>query len=258
MTGRHEFSSGARKIASIFLYLFRLSFEAMQGKNLPILIIAAGVLLAVGAAFYMKRGNAVEAGDDNPKAGAANPSPPTGPAAAMKLGGGRVTGKESATMTLVEFGDFQCPSCGLYHPIISGLLEDSPDLVKLEFHHFPLLSIHPNALPASKAAEAAGDQGKYWEMHNLLFERQQAWSGRANPEDDFMAMAREIGLDAARFQQSYRSQEVQDRVLADVSRGNDIHVDATPTFFINGLALRPTPQTVQGFKQALLERAPAK
>src|SRR4051812_40262244 len=112
--------------------------RAMQTKkNLPIAIILIGVVLAAGVALFLRRGEADGV------------SPPSAPTEAANPGGGHVRGRPDAKVTLVEYGDFQCPSCGYYHPIVGGLLDQAPELVKLEFHHYPLIQMHPNAFPAA-------------------------------------------------------------------------------------------------------------
>jgi protein-disulfide isomerase len=167
-------------------------------------------------------------------------------------GGGHVKGNANAKFTLVEYGDFQCPSCAFYYPVVEALLKEEPNLVKLEFHHFPLIQIHQNALPAALAAEAAADQGKFWEMYELLFQSQSAWSGKkGNVEEDFLVMAQKLGLDSTKFMQSMKAPETRERVLLDVTRGREAHVEGTPTFFVNGRPIQPLPQTVQAFKKAI-------
>ncbi|HEX4996745.1 MAG TPA: thioredoxin domain-containing protein [Terriglobia bacterium] len=218
----------------------------MQGKkSLPIVIIVAGVVLAAGAAFLLRRSDA--------------DTPPKIEDRVVDTGaGGHLRGAPDARVTLVEYGDFQCPSCGYYFPIVESLLEGAPDLVKLEFHHFPLIQVHPNALPAALAAEAAAEQGKFWEMHDLLFQSQTAWSAKPSAEEDFVVMAQRLGLDSEKFKQSMKSDETRARVLKDVERGRAAQVEGTPSFFINGRPVHPLPQSVQAFKQIVEEGVASK
>jgi protein-disulfide isomerase len=155
-------------------------------------------------------------------------------------GGGRIRGVADAPVTLTEYADYQCPTCAIYHPIIAELLLRYHGKLKVEFHHFPLISIHPNAMPAALAAESAADQGKFWEMNDLLFQHQNDWSKSPNAETLFLEYALRLGLDSNRFLQSMKSPATQERVLADVRRGNDI-VKGTPTFVINGRVLPDLP-----------------
>jgi protein-disulfide isomerase len=188
----------------------------------PLIVIVLAVAVAAGAAVYLSRQ------PDQPSETAATPSH------VDIRGGGHFRGPENAALTLIEFGDFQCPSCGAFHPLVKELLNRYPQQLRLEYHHFPLISIHPNTMLASMAAEAAGEQGHYWEMHDALFEHQREWADNPNAEPVFIAMASRFGLDINRFMQALRSPQVQDRILKDVTRGQDAKVDGTPTFFING------------------------
>ena len=164
----------------------------------------------------------------------------TSAAPVLGKGGGHFRGPEKAPITLVEFGDYSCPSCGAYHPVVKELLNRYPKQVRLEFHHYPLISIHPNAMAAALAVEAAGEQGRYWEMHDLIFEHQEEWSASPNPEPQFLALASRIGINSNDFMQAMRSPQLRDRVLQDVVRARDAKVDAVPTFFIDGERLHVT------------------
>ena len=202
----------------------------------PLVVIVAAVVFAGSIAIYLSRQGAASPSTENTVTTAAT-------------GGGRVRGNPDAPITIVEYGDFQCPTCGSYHPVLDELLSRYGDKLKLEYHHFPLISIHPNALPAALAAEAAGDQGKFWEMHDLLYANQNAWSPSPNAESLFVQYAVELGLDTNQFMQSVRSPATRDRVLADVSKGNPF-VMGTPTFILNGQQLADLPG-LEGFVQKI-------
>src|SRR5499427_2183224 len=192
-------------------------------KPLIVIILAVGV--AAGAAVYLSRGSDETATTSD------------APTHADIKGGGHLRGPlqgGEAEVTLVEFGDYQCPSCGAYHPFVKEILSRYPKQLRLEFHHYPLISIHPNSMAASMAAEAAGEQGHYWEMHDALFEYQMQWASSPNPEAMFIAMASRIGLNQNAFMQALRSPELQQRILKDVERAQEAKIDAVPTFFING------------------------
>jgi len=135
-----------------------------KSKTAPFVLIVAAVIVAGGIALYLSRQGAA----------AGNPD------ASSAQGSGRVRGDEKAPITLVEYGDYQCPTCGHYHPIIQELLSRYSGKLKLEYHHFPLIQIHPNAMPAAIAAEAAADQGKFWEMHDQLYFNQNKWVEAGN------------------------------------------------------------------------------
>jgi protein-disulfide isomerase len=198
-----------------------------KSKTAPLILIIAAVIAAAGIALYLSR-QGTQAGS------------PVGDVAAAQGGSGHIRGAADAPITLVEYGDYQCPTCGLYHPIITELLSRYNGKLKLEYHHFPLISIHPNAWIAAKAAEAAAEQGKFWEMHDLLYERQQEWSPSPNAEAIVLQYALHLGLDSNRFMQAIRSPETDARVAADVTRGNSV-VQGTPTFILNGEVIRDLP-----------------
>jgi protein-disulfide isomerase len=143
-------------------------------------------------------------------------------------------GAKEAKVTLVEFADFQCPACGAYEPLVRQVLADNKDTLKVVFRNFPLTQIHQNALPAAKAAEAAGLQGKFWEMHDMLFDKQAEWSKGLNARDFFLTYATTLGLDTKKFIADMDSQAIEDKILAEYKEGVKLGVQGTPTFFING------------------------
>lgn len=149
-----------------------------------------------------------------------------------------VKGTEEAEATLIEYGDFQCPACGAYYPMVKQLIDDYPESLRVVYRHYPLPS-HPSAIPAALASEAAGDQGKFWEMHDMLFERQEEWSELRNPKDRFIEYAQELELDIEQFETYYESDEARDDVNVDLLSGNKLGVNATPTFYLNGTKLQP-------------------
>jgi len=226
----------------------------------PILIIVIAVAVAAAVATFLSRQDAATAQTEaiasaQSKVPAGSGQDPNVLPKSLPGGqGGRIRGPENAPVTLVEFGDYQCPSCGGFHPIVKELMKREGDKLKLEFHHYPLVQIHANALAASKAAEAAGNQGKYWEMNDVLFANQTRWSNLGNPETEFMTYATGLGLDSNRFMQDYRSPEVEAKILADVQRGRTALIDGTPTFFINGQRVWDLPQGVEGFQKLIDEK----
>src|SRR5262249_32587154 len=114
------------------------------------------------------------------------------------------------------------------------ILNRYPTQLRLEFHHFPLVSIHPNSMAAAKAAEAAGEQGHYWEMHDALFEFQNQWATQPDPKPVFAAIANRIGINGAILLQTMNSPRLKERILKDVEEGDKAKVPAVPTFFVNG------------------------
>lgn len=146
-----------------------------------------------------------------------------------------VKGNPDATVTLVEYSDLQCPACAGFEPILTGMLEQYGDQLRFEYKHFPLPArIHPHALSASLAAEAAGQQGKFFEFHDLLYANQQTWSAVAVPQTYFVQYASDLGLDLDKFKQHMRSSVLRERIQGEFAEGEALGVTGTPTFFLNG------------------------
>lgn len=164
-----------------------------------------------------------------------------------------VTGDPNGVVTLVEFGDFQCPACGAYHPLVKQVLKNNPTGLKFVFKNFPLTQIHQNALTAAKATEAAALQGKYWEMHDKIYESQNEWSGSLNALDVFTGYAKALSLDTKKFTADVANKSVEDNILAEYKEGTKLGVQGTPTFFLNGKKLS-NPQSQEAF-DALIKDA---
>jgi protein-disulfide isomerase len=139
-------------------------------------------------------------------------------------------GPESASITLVEYGDYECPHCGRAYPILTRIQERLGKQLRFVFRNFPLSQVHPHAQHAAEAAEAAAAQGYFWEMHDTLFEHQRALTDRFLHE-----YASRIGMDPARFRQELDDHSHAGRVREDFLSGVHSGVNGTPTFFINGL-----------------------
>jgi protein-disulfide isomerase len=155
---------------------------------------------------------------------------------------------------LVEFSDLQCPACAQYHNVLLKELakdKEVTDAVTFVYRHFPLDAAHPHAREAAYAAEAAGKQGKFFEMHDLLFENQNTWSGEADPIPTFVGYAKKLKLIEEKFNTDMKSKEIQDKVQNEFLLGTQVGVQGTPTFFLNGKKLT-TPGTIEEFKQMLL------
>lgn len=145
-----------------------------------------------------------------------------------------IKGNPDAAVTLTEYSDFQCPACGQFYPIVKSVIEQYGDQLKFEYKHFPLLSIHPYAMPAAKAAEAAGVQGKFFEMHDKLFENQNAWSKSPAPQVFFIQYAQELGLDVDLFKQHMRASLIEEKVESQFKEAQGKGLTGTPSFFLNG------------------------
>lgn len=145
-----------------------------------------------------------------------------------------VKGNPDAAVTLVEYSDFQCPACAQFYKIVEEVLAEQGDNIRFEYKHFPLIKPHPYAVPAAKAAEAAGQQGKFFKMHDKLFENQQIWSNSANVHSHFNKYAEEIGLDVGLFKQHMRASVIQDKITEEMNEGRELGIPGTPSFFLNG------------------------
>jgi protein-disulfide isomerase len=165
-----------------------------------------------------------------------------------------VSGTASASIVLVEYSDYQCPACASFYPIVKQLLsEPGAENVRFVYRNFPLTQIHPNAQLAAQTAEAAALQGKFWEMHDILFENQTKWAGMSGSgaRATFEGYAAALGLDVAKFKRDVDSSAVKEKIKADYDGGVASGVNATPSFFINGKKMAQ-PQSYDQFKQAVL------
>lgn len=159
-------------------------------------------------------------------------------------------GNDQASLVLIEYSDFQCPACGNAYPMVKQLMEEKGNDVHFVYRHFPLKSIHPNAQAAAWAAEAASRQGKFWEMHNMLFDTQDTWSQDRRARDRFVEYAKQLGLNEDQFVRDMDSDDVHNAVENSYQSGIRAQVNATPTFFLNGKKLSP-PKTYDDLKKAV-------
>lgn len=141
------------------------------------------------------------------------------------------TGSATPIATLVEFSDFECPACASAHPVVKQVVEKYANDLRFVYRHFPLQQ-HPSSQIAAEASEAAGTQGKFWEMHDLLFENNTNLS-----QDVINGLGLELSLDMEKFTQEISNGTYKDRVTKDATDGQALGVDATPTFFLNGKKL---------------------
>lgn len=158
-----------------------------------------------------------------------------------------VKGNPAAAVTLVEYSDFQCPACASFQPVVEEIMKQYGEKIRFEYKHFPL-PIHPNALPAAVAAEAAGQQDKFFEFHDLLFANQDTWSEAPTPNTFFVQYAEELDLDMATFRRHLNSSVLRDKVRDDFKVGQDLEITGTPSFFLNDEFMDPKEfQTIEGF-----------
>jgi protein-disulfide isomerase len=163
-----------------------------------------------------------------------------------------IKGMSSSTVTLIEYSDFQCPACGLYFPIVEKLVSENPSSFKFVYRHFPITG-HKNATPAAQAAEAAGMQGSFWEMHYELFIKQESWATSTSPKAVFTEYATKLGLDTVKFASDYELQSIKDKISTSVKSGIRAGVDRTPTFYLNGKKIQP--KNYEEFKKLVIGAA---
>lgn len=169
-----------------------------------------------------------------------------------------IKGNKDASVTFIEYLDFECEACAFYYPLIKQLADEFKNEVRFVNRYFPLPG-HQNGLPSALAVEAAGRQGKYWEMHNILYENQKSWGEKQFPDPTiFEGYAKQIGLNMEQFKKDVASPGVKDRVNRDKDSGTKLEVSGTPTFYLNGEKL-PNPRSVEELKsfiRAAILKAP--
>ena len=160
-----------------------------------------------------------------------------------------VKGNSNADVVIIEYSDFQCPACGAYFPVVKELEKSYGDKIAVVYRHYPLVSLHANAEAAARASEAANLQGKFWDMHDKLFENQRVWADLSSGKviDKFKSYAKEIGLDVNKFSQDFSSSVVKDRVRRDSQSALHAGLSGTPSFFVNGEKIQ-NPRGVGPFK----------
>lgn len=184
------------------------------------LAILAGVVIILGGIFVVAK-NSDSGGSGGSNSSNAQPT-------------NHLIGKGQAGVTLLEYGDFQCPVCAIYYAPLKQVTDIYQNEIYFQFRNLPLTSIHQNAFAAARAAEAADKQGKYWEMYGKLYENQTAWSSSSTALGLFKGYAKAIGLDESKFEKDYASEEINDAINADVAAfGKTGQQQSTPSFFIN-------------------------
>jgi protein-disulfide isomerase len=202
-------------------------------RILPFIIILLVLGVALGSAWYLKRSATEPASVTKSPA----PASPIANASTGNVPGAEpahTLGPANAPAQLEEFGDFECPPCGLLHPILEEMHKEFGDQLRIIFREFPLVPTHQHALAAASAAEAAGLQGKFWEMHDLIYENQKAWHEAFDVRPIFEGYAKQIGLNIERYKVDVNSSAVAERIFQDGKRGHSLGVKGTPTVFLNG------------------------
>lgn len=210
----------------------------------PLLIILVVFILALAGAWGLLQQNKKRVSSNSI---VNHNAPPNATPTTLNTGGANpphAKGATSAAITLEEFSDLQCPSCKSLHDTLKKMPEVESGLVRVVFRHYPLAQVHPNAMHAARATEAAARQNKFWEMQGYLFQNQAAWSRTADPRGVFLSYANTLGLDGERFARDMQSATIDERIAQDIARGNSLGVGeiGTPTVFVNN-RLVPYEQT---------------
>jgi protein-disulfide isomerase len=159
-----------------------------------------------------------------------------------------VLGSTSTPVTLIEYGDFQCPACETYFPWVERLNKEASTTMHFVFRHYPLFpKPHKNAFIAAQASEAAGKQGKFWEMYRVLYENQTNWAESDTATTTFLGYAATLKLNISEYNKDFDSQEIKDKIQANHDTGERVGINSTPTFFVNGKAI-VNPANYDAFK----------
>jgi len=162
---------------------------------------------------------------------------PSSPANTSVSASNHIEGKADSKVKLLVYGDFQCSACEQFYPIEKQVVDKYSNQISFQFRHFPLENLHPNARAASRAAEAAGLQGKFFEMHNMLYQSQAAWRDQSVPLNVFISFANSLNLDVNKFKTDYASENVNAIINADYQAGSKLGVAGTPSYYLNGKLL---------------------
>lgn len=226
--------------------------QTNNDSKLPLVIIGLVLAAAIGGGWWFYSSSKSQTTVKPTNANKPAPTPdsnyrnaPPGAQPANTLGA------PTAPVKIEEFADYQCPTCASMHKTMKEINSLYSGRVQFTYRSFPLTQIHKNAYDAALAAEAAGQQGKYWAMQDQLFNNQQAWSNSADARKLFEEYASKIGLDVAKFQADMAGVITKTRVDADTQRGRAIPISGTPTIYINGYKLAPEQMEINALRQII-------
>ena len=215
-------------------------------KTTALFVIFGSVAFWVGCAGTLNRTNTTANNSARP---ATTPQiPANAPVGATPP---NLLGSPTASVSVEEFADFQCPTCASIHTVMKNVQAAYGSRIKFVYRHYPLTQMHKNAYDASVAAEAAGQQGKFWDMQNQLFSNQAAWSNSNTARQIFEGYAQNIGLDVEKFKTDMLGMATKSRVDADVQRGRALNVSSTPTIYINGVSVPFAQMNVDAIRQII-------
>ena len=206
-------------------------------RALPFIIIVIVLAGAIAVAWTLKESAVADPPPAAPTAAAPGSSAsPATTSQSLPPGAepANAVGPVTAVVTLEEFGDFQCPPCGMLHPVLRTMKQEFGDKLRVIFREYPLVPSHPHALSAARAAEAAGLQGKFFEMHDLIFENQKAWDKAFDARPIFESYAQKLGLNMEKYRADVNGDVVAQRIFQDGKRAHALGVQGTPTVYLNG------------------------
>lgn len=212
-------------------------------RFLPFALIAIVLIVAVAGGWILLRSSQQSRNSNNP-----TPDP------ALEVHGAdppHIRGNVNAPVTIEEFGDFQCGGCGAYHPELKKIEAEFGDRLRVIFRELPLVPTHEHALLAAQAAEAAGLQGKFWEMHDKLYENQVTWTAARDLVPVFVDYAKQIGLNPDQFMKDLNGDKVAMRIFQDGKRAHAFNLKSTPTFFVNGKEAKGDQLAPDGLRQLI-------
>ncbi|MBP9665388.1 MAG: thioredoxin domain-containing protein [Pyrinomonadaceae bacterium] len=225
-------------------------------SNAPMLIIGLVLIVGAVAGWYLltKPKSPTPANNSNTAAANSNSSSPKAQTIPANAPPGanppNQAGSPNALVTVEEFADFQCGSCASVHPVMNEIKAYYGSKIRFVFRNFPL-PMHDKAYDAAVAAEAAGNQGKFWDMQNLLFSNQKAWASSASYKTMWKEYAQKIGLDVPKWENDMISTMTKSRVDADIARGKGVNINATPTLYINGVPFQFAEMQASALKAAI-------
>ena len=226
-------------------------------RSLPFIIILVVLALAVAGGYWLVRRNSARNDASTTLALPAQNSPSAANNSIQSnadASSGPITKpnvKVSSPVEVEEYGDYQCPPCGILYPELKKIEDEYGNQVHFVFHYFPLSKIHKNAMAAARAAEAARLQNKFWEMHDRLYRNQSSWAEAADPRPIFTTYAEQLGLNSSQFQSDMESNRVEQAILADMERGQSLGINGTPTLLIDGRQLRAESLTPDGIRRGI-------
>lgn len=228
-----------------------------NNSGLPFIIIGIVLLVVVVGGWYLysssnrNKKTPVASGNTNTPANTARPNNTPLVSNIQGAQPPNYKGAQNSAVVVEEFADYQCPTCATMHPVMNEVSSLYGSRIKFIYRNFPLTQIHKNAYEAAVSAEAAGLQGKFWDMQNLLFQNQKAWSNVENVKSVFEGYAQTLGLDVEKFKTDIAGLAAKQRVDADLQRAQSLRISSTPTVLINGIAVPFEQMTIDGMKRII-------